>query len=193
MINKKTVNESTPKSVRERVLRRGRVEDPTSGQETQMVGRVVPKKTGNSDPRKGGKHEKRDKHEKSGNEEIQRRYSKEMQESILFLHKLMTTKVTKEEVEKFQHRALLSEIVNHLIAVGLGGWREEKDQEGKLRFINESGHVASPRLWTLTKSGKLRSGVQRESRAGSEWNLDKLFEIREMCNIEEAKEDRDEE
>jgi len=184
MINKKIVNESTPKSARERVLRHVRVEDPANGKKKkgrnkQMVGRVVPKKTGNSDPTRGGKKEKR--------------YSKEMQEAILFLHKLMTTKVTKEEVEKFQHRKLLSEIVNHLIAAGLGGWREEKDQEGKLRFINESGHVASPRLWTLTKDGKLQSGAQRESRAGSEWNLDKLFEIREMCNVEEAKEDRDEE
>jgi len=70
--------------------------------------------------------------------------------------------------------------------VGLGGWREEKDQEGKLRYINESGHVASPRLWKLTKDGKLQCGRQV-----AEWNLDRLFEIREMCNVKETKEDRD--
>ncbi len=167
------VNESTPKSTRERVLRHIRVENPASGKGKQMVGRVVPKKTGNNDPSRGGKQEKR--------------YSKGMKESIMFLHKAMTKKVTQEEINEFPQKALLSELVNHLIAVGLGGWREEKDDEGKLRFINESGHVASPRLWKLTKEGKLQSG-----RRVANWNLDKLFEIREMCNVEEAKEDRDE-
>lgn len=167
------VNESTPKSTHERVLRHVRVGNPASGKGKQMVGRVVPKKTGNNDPTRGGKQEKR--------------YSKEMEESILFLHTAMTKKITQEEVNKFPQKVLLLELVNHLIAVGLGGWREEKDQEGKLRFINESGHVASPRLWKLTKDGKLQCG-----RRAAEWKLDRLFEIREMCNVEETKEDRDE-
>jgi len=167
-----TVNESTPKSTRERVLRHVRVKNPASGKGKQMVGRVVPKKTGNNDPTRGGKQEER--------------YSKEIEESILFLHTAMTKKVAQEEVSKFPQKALLLELVNHLIAVGLGGWREEKDQEGKLRYINESGHVASPRLWKLTKDGKLQCGRQV-----AEWNLDRLFEIREMCNVKETKEDRD--
>ena len=165
-----TVSESTPKSTHERVLRHIRIKDPASGKGKQMAGRITPKKTGNNDPTRGGKKEKR--------------YSKEMEESILFLHNAMTKKITQEEVSNFPQKALLSELVNHLIAVGLGGWREEEDGEGKLRFINESGHVASPNLWKLTKEGKLQSG-----RNVANWDLDKLFEIREMCNVEEAAEE----
>jgi hypothetical protein len=174
----KKLCEATPKSTRERVYRHLRKTKP-KGKKRDMVGRVVPKKTGNNDPTRGGKRERRP----------QQKVSKEVKEATALLGKALAGKISKEKIAKHPQRAILFEMVSHLIAVNMGGWRRGVDVNGTQFFINESGRTASSKFWSITTDGRLEAGKKPV-----DYDLDKLFELRELCDgqkeIQEEKEGR---
>lgn len=79
----------------------------------------------------------------------------------------------RDAVEKFPHRVRLFQLVDHLIATSLGGWK----QEGK-KLVNESGYEASINNWILTDCGKLKP-INSNRRI---LDVDKLYELRGICN-----------
>jgi len=78
-----------------------------------------------------------------------------------------------ESLKTFIHKNRLVEFVNHLIFVGLSGWREE---DGKL--IHESGHTASRDNWNLLEDGRLatKGGKHRQL------DIEKLYKFLEVCD-----------
>jgi hypothetical protein len=79
----------------------------------------------------------------------------------------------RDAVEKFPHRVRLFQLVDHLIATSLGGWK----LDGK-KLVNESGHEASADNWELTDCGKLKP-INSNRRI---LDVDKLYELRGICN-----------
>jgi len=79
----------------------------------------------------------------------------------------------RDAVEKFPHRVRLFQLVDHLIATSLGGWK----QEGR-KLVNESGYEASTDNWELIDCGKLKP-IHSNRRI---LNVDKLYELRGICN-----------
>ena len=93
---------------------------------------------------------------------------------------LLTSTVGKPEseikqlVRDFPLKDKLLQLVDHMIATGLGGWR----QSGR-HLVNETGHHASPENWELTIGGHLKP-IGKQEPAG--FDIDKLLVLRECCN-----------
>lgn len=151
------LQEATPKSTREKMLRRTRPKKLTPRSKS-FVGRVMPKKKGNNDPRRGGN-----------------RIHNELKESIVFLGRNLdkSDKELQEAVNNFEYKKSLLGLVTHMIAVGIDEWKELNG-----RYVSSSGVTASPRLWTLMEDGHLRHKYRKEA---PRWDLGKLNLIRSYC------------
>jgi hypothetical protein len=102
--------------------------------------------------------------------------TKEMTDCLNFL----TSTVGKSETEiknlikDFPLKNKLLQLVDHMIATGLGGWRKDGRQ-----LVNETGHKASLENWELTRGGHLKPVGQEQQVS---FNVDKLLVIRECIN-----------
>lgn len=143
---------ATPKSTKERIFRKVRQIRTRKYRSPDLVGRVVPKKTGNNDPRHGGNRI-------------------DIQDAFLFVGRLMKEGNPGELIKKFPNQDVLLDIVDHYLAVSMGGWRREGDY-----FVNESGRKASPKNWVL-KDDRLRSHSNHIPR----FDTEKLHIIRNIC------------
>ncbi len=163
-MNKK-IEEATPKSTKERILRRTRRKIGTV-KHRSMVGRVVPKKTANNDPSRGGNRI----HNKPLPDEIK--------ESILWWAK-NTDKRGRDLYEALsklddKHIDALGKLVEHMIVTSLGGWFKRDDS-----FVNLTGHTASLDNWVL-EGDKLRPITESKDYVNP--CLDWLLEVREYCD-----------
>lgn len=157
------LKEATTKSTRERLLRHTRMPnvEPMGGKKqsyNSMRGRTTPKKTGNNDPKRGGNPIL---HNEKTN------FSEDLLESMAFLASFKNK--NHEAVAEFPHKPTLFKIINHLIACGLGGWREEDG-----RYINESDQCAAKKNWTLTEDGRLAP----KGKKPVSFDIDWLLEVR---------------
>jgi hypothetical protein len=154
------IDEATPKSTRERISRHLRTKSKKKAVVPHLPGRIVPKKTGNNDPHRGGN-----------------RLHNEHQAVITFMARNLGKKgpELKTAVDNFADKKLLAKFVEHFIAVGMGGWHEENG-----KFINESGREASLDNWTL-RIDRLVPVGGKEVR----YQLDWLHKIRELCHGKE--------
>lgn len=155
------LDEATPKSTRERIFRHLRPNKKTTAKSRKSVvphlpGMVVPKKTGNNDPHRGGNKLHNEYHDVV---EFLAENSEKHGEQL------------KTVVNQFKDKQLLSKFVHHLIAVGMGGWSEIGG-----KFINESGNEASKDNWVL--NGDRLAPVGRRM---VRYQLDWLHELREHC------------
>lgn len=159
------LKEATTKSTRERLLRHTRMPnvDPMGGKKQSyntMRGRTTPKKTGNNDPKRGGNpilHNQRT------------NFTEDLKQSMSFLADF--GKKNFDAVAEFQYKLTLLKVVNHLIACGLGGWREEDG-----RYINESDQCAAKRNWNLTEDGRLAP----KGKKPVSYDIDWLLEVRDV-------------
>ncbi len=96
----------------------------------------------------------------------------EMSECLSFL----TSTVGKPEseikrlIKEFPLKDKLLQLVDHMIATGLGGWRKD----GK-HLVNESGHIASLENWEVTLGGHLKPIGGKEQVS---FDVDKLLFFR---------------
>jgi hypothetical protein len=166
-MSKKKIEESTPKSRKEKILRKIRT-TPTDkhrddrdisgnrkSKHPNMQDRVSPRKTGNNDPTRG------------------RPIEKELGESILFMQKNYdkTGLALREQVEQFEHKNRLYDLCSHMVAVRYGGWKEEGG-----KYINESGREASKNRWRLVE-GRLAPRGKKLVDYKTDW----LLEVRGYC------------
>lgn len=142
----KEIEESTPKSAIEKIHRKTRKFSRVKKHNgPQMLGRVTPKKTGNPDPTRGGN-----------------RITEDFEESIFFLRDNVkkTGKSLDEALDKLVHGSTLYEMLNSMIAVGMGGWMVCENG-----FINESGRIINEDNWVL-------KGDRLVSKNGNQPNFD---------------------
>lgn len=130
---------ATPKSTKERLARHVRPRK-VSPRSHNFVGKCAVKKTGNNDPHR------------SGNPYLHNQLGEDFKKTIIFLaeHIGKTDAEMKKAISEFKHRDVIRDILNHMIAVRLGGWRRDSGN-----FVNESGRQASPKNWTLREDGHL--------------------------------------
>jgi len=100
----------------------------------------------------------------------------EMHECLSFL----TSTVGKPEqeirqlIKDFPLKDKLLQLVDHIIATGMGGWK----QSGKI-LVNESGHEASLENWELVRGGRIKPlGYEKPYH----YDVDKLLKIRSVCD-----------
>lgn len=153
----------TDKSVRERIHRKLRHKndggetrgDPVTkaSKNKSLPGRVVPKKTGNNDPRGHG-----------------RKMSENVREWMSFIteNAKKSGNVLDEAVANLKNKKLCLECVLHTIASQMGGWEE---QDG--HFVNQSGRMASSNNWDLNEGYLKPKGKKRVI-----FNVDWLHEAR---------------
>lgn len=163
MSQKNEISEATVKSVHEKMCRKVR-RRKLAPRQASMPGRIVPKKTGNNDPTRGGNR-------------VKGPVDEGIKSAVIFLSENITKKDSAlvGSVKSFDNRDVLLKIVNHLIATRLGGWR----QEGKW-FVNESGSIASSRNWTINEEGRL---VPKGKSAPVDYSIDWLYEVRSICQM----------
>lgn len=147
---KNNIEEALPKSTRERIYRklRPKVKSPKKARkEPQMKGRIMPKKTGDNDPRRNNPW---------------------VGEALEYLVAVNDGNASYESLDE-ESRDVLLEFVNHMIAVGMGGWRESEDG-----YENESGHYARSESWLLNEDGTL--SLKKGGKA--EFDSDLLHKLR---------------
>lgn len=147
------IDESLPKSARERVLRKIRpdVKSPKKARkEPHMKGRVIPKKGGDNDPRRNNPW---------------------VGEALDFFLNNMGEKIEDLPLDDYDKEGLF-EATNHLIAVNMGGWSEATIQDGEDEhpiYINESGRQAKPSNWVLNENGTLSPKNGKMVDINTEW------------------------
>jgi hypothetical protein len=101
-----------------------------------------------------------------------------LQKAVFFLKDNINKKgkELEEAVKGFQHPKVLFKVINHLIATSLGGWKDEGNC-----LVNESGRVASKKLWNL-RNGRL---LVRGAKKPPEINISWLLEARELTDARE--------
>jgi hypothetical protein len=157
----KEITEATPKSTLEKMYRKTR-HKTTNQKAVHMTGRVVPKKTANNDPRRGG------------NRIHNEKYNEHLNATVNKLEELLTENTpVKTSLRDFKYAAELKELLEHMIAVSKGGW---KLNNGIL--INETGRIASPQRWTLKGDYLI---CQQNGRTPN-YNINKLVEIRKLLS-----------
>lgn len=159
----KKISEATPKSRGENIARKFRKthkhkhrDNPSYKPTMDPAGKVTPKKTGNNDPTK-------------------RTFACDLDKSLRFIAANLKHRGKKleEAVAAFPHRERLHDLVSHMVAVSLGGWRQEAG-----RFINEWGNEASPSAWYLNEEGHL---IPLTRDRPVKYNVDWLLEVRRYC------------
>ena len=132
----KKIDESLPKSTRERILRkfRPKVKSPKKARkEPHMKGRIVPKKSGDNDPRRNNPW---------------------VGEALDFFLGNVGKKIEDLPLDDYDKEGLF-ESTNHLIAVSMGGWSKKDGEEEHPVYINESGREAKSINWVLNEDGTL--------------------------------------
>lgn len=152
---------ATPKSTKERIHRHMRMAKVTPHSHDH-VGKVVPKKTGNNDPHR------------SGNPILHNEEHKEFRDAVIFLAENVGKPEAqmKELIAKFPQKDSIRQILNHMIAVRMGGWRLNGDT-----FVNESGRTASPNNWILEENGRLVC----KNKQPVLFDIDWLYDLVESC------------
>lgn len=150
MTKKIDITEATPKSTRERILRkiRPKVKSPKKARkEPHMKGRVVPKKSGDNDPTRNNP----------------------WVGVLEFFTNNMHARVESLPIDEYDKEELL-EATNHLIGVSMGGWSEAviEDTEEAV-YVNESGRIVKPENWTLNEDGTLSSKGGNVIEIDSDW------------------------
>jgi hypothetical protein len=161
------INEATPKSTHERLMRHTRHRKVTPRAKS-MPGKVTPKKTGNNDPHRGG------------NPVLHNQIPNNMVESVVKLSKLLVAEesAVPNLLAEEPNRDLLRRIINHMIYVGLGGWHKDGEY-----YINEHEYRVPTTRWNLSEGGRL---VAKETGKPLNCNLDKLHKLKRL--IEDGRE-----
>lgn len=146
---------ATPKSTKERLYRHTRPPKATP-RKKDMYGRILRKKTGNNDPHRGGNPRL---HNEIGKDE-------NLKENLQLLTQLVRAKENSEPISD-EKKAVLLHLVEHMIAVSLGGWKKKEDN-----LVNESGRIASEKNWSLTEDGKLKLRNGKRFCFDVDWLLD---------------------
>jgi hypothetical protein len=169
----KKIKESTIKSREENMHRKFRKthkhkhrDDENRKPTIDPTGRITPKKTGNTDPTRRGQQKRSTKH---------LNLSCDLDRSLRFVAINMkhTGEELQEAVQAFPYKERLFDLVSHMVAVSMGGWKKEGG-----RFINESGREASPADWNLRKDGHLTPLTKTKP---VRYNVDWLLEVRQYC------------
>lgn len=163
-----SLNEATPKSTLEKMHRKTRIKKNKKHKfhEPNMLGKITPKKTGNSDPRRGG------------NRACLNQISENLQKSIYFLRDNVkkTKKKINESLNDFKYKKTLHSLVNNMIAIGMGGWKITDNG-----FINESGRIVNKDNWKL-KNDRLISKDGKEPNFDTGWLLDLKEQLEDKLN-----------
>jgi hypothetical protein len=157
----KEITEATPKSTLEKMYRKSRPKTIRT-KAVHMTGRVVPKKTANNDPRRGG------------NRIHNEKFNEHLITTINKLKELLTEDTpTRTSLHNFKHMGELKELLEHMIAVSKDGWKLDNGI-----LVNKNGRMASPQRWTLN-DGYL---VCRQNSKTPSYNINKLVEIRKLLS-----------
>jgi hypothetical protein len=97
----------------------------------------------------------------------------EMQECIHFLSRSVgkDDSTIKQELDAFQHKDKLKQLLGHMMSASLGGWKDNG-----LYLVSESGNCASKRFWDVN-NGKL---VFRGNNVCPDFDIDKLWRVRSL-------------
>jgi hypothetical protein len=157
---KDKIEEATPKSTIEKLHRKTRKFSASkAAHHRDMPGKVVPKKTANNDPTRGGN--------RVNEEDL----------AVLFFMKDNVAKrgdALKEAVSNFKYKDILNMYIKHMIAINMGGWRLEDGH-----FVNESGHIAGTGNWTLNEGSLVSKNGSKP-----DFNTDWLFEVKEYSDAQ---------
>lgn len=80
----------------------------------------------------------------------------------------------KKLVEEFPYKQQLFQLVDHMIATRLAGWRKNDEKY----LVNESGHIASIENWDLLNNGRIKP----KNGSVTTYDLSLLLDIREVCH-----------